>query len=443
MSVDLKTKYLGLELKNPLVIAACPLSDSLDNLRRIEEAGAAAVVFHSLFEEQITHDEVEVSRVYDRGTEIYAESLSWFPEMDDYRLGPKDYLEKIADAKKKLEIPVIGSLNGTSAGGWIRYAKLIEEAGADALELNVYLIAADIDSSGEEIESRYVDLVSAVKQNTSIPLAVKVGPYFSSPGHMAKKLVQAGADGLVLFNRFLQPDVELESLEISPHLVLSTPYEALLPLRWIAILHGRLNASLALTSGLHDYQGLVKAVMAGADVGMVASVLYAKGMGHITEDARRLPPVDDGKRVRFGGAAQRQHEPAELSEPRSVRARQLHEGAYVVHGGADLATRSPRMSDKVSNSKLHVLFYPQSVAVVGASSRLGTVGNDIFHNLLFNGFNGCVYPINPKSKSILGVHAYACLADVLGPVDLGVLIIPASGCCESSMRRSPRASRGW
>ncbi len=191
MSVNLKTKYLGLELKNPLVIAACPLSDSLDNLRRIEEAGAAAVVFHSLFEEQITHDEVEVSRVYDRGTEIYAESLSWFPEMDDYRLGPKDYLEKIADAKKKLEIPVIGSLNGTSAGGWIRYAKLIEEAGADALELNVYLIAADIDSSGEEIESRYVDLVSAVKQNTSIPLAVKVGPYFSSPGHMAKKLVQA------------------------------------------------------------------------------------------------------------------------------------------------------------------------------------------------------------------------------------------------------------
>jgi dihydroorotate dehydrogenase (fumarate) len=281
MTVDLKTIYLGLELKNPLVIAACPLSESLDNVRRLEEAGASAVVFHSLFEEQIAHDEMEISRVYERGTENYAEALSWFPETDDYRLGPEGYLEQIENAKKKVKIPVIGSLNGVSKGGWIRYAKLIQESGADALELNIYLIAADMEISGEEIEARYTDLVAAVKQNISIPLAVKVGPYFSSPGHMAKKLVEAGADGLVLFNRFLQPDIDLEAMEISPHLVLSTPYEALLPLRWIAMLYGRVHTSLALTSGIHDHHGLIKALMAGADVGMVASVLYKKGFDQI------------------------------------------------------------------------------------------------------------------------------------------------------------------
>ena len=281
MTVDLKTKYLGLEFKNPLVVAACPLSESLDNVKRLEEAGASAVVFHSLFEEQIAHDEMEISRVYERGTESYAEALSWFPETDDFRLGPEGYLEQIENAKKKVKIPVIGSLNGVSKGGWIRYAKLIQESGADALELNIYLIAADIEISGDEIEARYTDLVAAVKQNISIPLAVKVGPYFSSPGHMAKKLVEAGADGLVLFNRFLQPDIDLEAMEISPHLVLSTPYEALLPLRWIAMLYGRVHTSLALTSGIHDHQCLIKALMAGADVGMVASVLYKKGFDQI------------------------------------------------------------------------------------------------------------------------------------------------------------------
>jgi dihydroorotate dehydrogenase (fumarate) len=277
MSVDLVTKYLGLSLANPLVAAACPLTESLDNLRRLEDAGAAAAVLPSLFEEQIEHDELEMARVHQRGADSYAEAITYFPEMDDYRVGPDGYLENIAKAKKAVSIPIIASLNGTSQGGWIRYARLMQDAGADALELNVYFIAADTEMTGPQVESQYLDLVSAVKKSVTIPLAVKIGPYFSSPGQMARRLVQAGADGLVLFNRFLQPDIDLESLETAARLVLSTPYESLLPLRWIAILRGRLQASLALTSGIHDAPGLIKAVLAGADVVMVASTLYKNG----------------------------------------------------------------------------------------------------------------------------------------------------------------------
>ena len=281
MSVDLSTKYLGLKLANPLVVSACPLTDSIDNLRRLEQAGAAAAVLPSLFEEQIEHDDAEVARVYERGAESYREAITYFPEMDDYRVGPESYLHHIEEAKKAVAIPIIASLNGTSPGGWIRYARLMQDAGADALELNVYFIAADTEMTGQQVESQYVELVAAVKQAVSIPLAVKVGPYFSSPGHMARRLVEAGADGLVLFNRFLQPDINLDTLEPSPRLVLSTPFESLLPLRWIAILRGRVNASLALTSGIHDAEGMVKAVLAGADVAMVASVLYKKGLGQV------------------------------------------------------------------------------------------------------------------------------------------------------------------
>jgi dihydroorotate dehydrogenase (fumarate) len=281
MTIDLRTKYLGLQLANPLVVAACPMTQSLDNLKRIEEAGAAAAVLPSLFEEQIEHDSEEIARVYDYGADSFAEATTYFPEMVEFRFESDTYLEHVEQAKKAVKIPVIGSLNGVSNGGWVRYAKLIQDAGADALELNVYFVAADMDATGDDVEKMYTDLVAAVKQSISIPLAVKVGPYFSSPGSMCKKLVDAGADGLVLFNRFLQPDIDLEDLDISPHLVLSTPHEQLLPLRWIAILHGRLNASIALTSGIHDHQGLLKALMAGADVGMVASVLYKKGFGQI------------------------------------------------------------------------------------------------------------------------------------------------------------------
>lgn len=278
MSVDLRTKYLGLELKNPLIVAACPLTQSIDNLKRLEEHGAAAAVMPSLFEEQITHEEVEFSRAHDFGTESFAESLTYFPEPAEYRATPDIYLDTIRDAKKAVSMPIIGSLNGVSRGGWTEYARRIEEAGADALELNIYLIAADMNLSGSQIEEKYLELVAAVKQSLSIPLAVKVGPYFSSPGHMAKRIAEAGADGLVLFNRFLQPDIDLEDLEISPKLKLSNPYELLLPLRWVAILHGRVSASLALTSGIHDAKGLIKALLAGADAGMVASALYQGGL---------------------------------------------------------------------------------------------------------------------------------------------------------------------
>jgi dihydroorotate dehydrogenase (fumarate) len=277
----LSTKYLGLALKNPLVVSACPLSEKLDGLKRLEEAGAAAVVLYSLFEEQIEHEEIELAEARQRGAEAYAEHSEWFPEIDDYRLGPRSYLEHVEKAKAAVSIPVIASLNGTTKGGWTGYAKQIQDAGADAVELNIYLVAADPDVPGSDVENRYVDLVAAVKQAISIPLAVKVGSQFSSPGNVAKRLAEAGADGLVLFNRFLQPDIALDELEVRPHLELSTPYELLMPLRWIAILHGRVDASLALTSGIHSAEGLAKALLAGADVGMIASAVYQGGFDRI------------------------------------------------------------------------------------------------------------------------------------------------------------------
>jgi dihydroorotate dehydrogenase (fumarate) len=277
MSIDLTTKYLGLTLKNPLVIAACPLTQKLDSLIRLEEKGAAAAVLPSLFEEQIQHDEVEMARLHEKGTESFAESLSYFPDEDDYHAGPESYLEYIGKAKQSVTIPIIASLNGVSKGGWVRYAKMMQDAGADALELNIYFVAADMNMSGRDVEARYLDLVAAVKQSVSIPLAVKVGPYFSAMANMAKQLSEAGADGLVLFNRFIQPDINLETLDTSTRLALSTPFELLLPLRWIAILHGRVKCSLALTSGIHDADGMLKALLAGADVGMIVSTLFEEG----------------------------------------------------------------------------------------------------------------------------------------------------------------------
>jgi dihydroorotate dehydrogenase (fumarate) len=281
MSADLSTTYLGFRLKNPLVISACPLTAQIDQLRRLEEAGAAAAVLPSLFEEQIEHDAEEISRVYEFHTDSFAESLTYFPEQQDYRTGPEEYLDTIAQAKKAVKIPIIASLNGTNKGGWVRYAKLMQDAGADALELNVYFVAADAEWTGRDVESRYLDLVAAVKQSISIPLAVKVAPYFSAMANMGVRLAQGGADGLVLFNRFFQPDIDLDTLEMRPQLHLSTPAELLTPLRWIAILHGRIEASLAATGGIHDSHALLKALLAGADVGMVASVLYEKGVAEV------------------------------------------------------------------------------------------------------------------------------------------------------------------
>jgi dihydroorotate dehydrogenase (fumarate) len=283
MSINLSTKYLGLSLKNPLVISSCPLTGKIEWLKRLEAAGAAAAVMPSLFEEQIEHDEMEMTKAREFGTESFAEALTYFPEMQNYNTGPEEYLEAVEQAKRAVKIPVIASLNGTSKGGWVRYAKMMQDAGADALELNVYYIATDADMTGREVESRYLDLVAAVKQSVSIPLAVKVGPYFSAMANMAKRLADAGADGLVLFNRFLQPDINLDTLETNPTLILSDPYELLAPLRWVAILHGRINASLAVTSGIHDADAMIKALLAGADVGMIASAIYHKGFKQVEE----------------------------------------------------------------------------------------------------------------------------------------------------------------
>lgn len=278
MTVDLRTQYLGLRLKNPLLVAACSLTDDLEKLRQMEQAGASAIVMYSLFEEQIEHEAAEFQRVYERGADRFAEALSYFPDMAEYRLDPKAYVDHVAQAKKIVKIPIIASLNGVTPGGWVRYAKMLQEAGADALELNVYYIAADLEQTSAQVEQKYIDLVASVKQSISIPMAVKIGPYFSSAGNMAQRLVEAGADGLVLFNRFLQPDLNLEELQVVPHLQLSTSAELLLPLRWIAILYGRVHASLALTTGIHRPTDLVKAILAGANVGMVASVLYRQGI---------------------------------------------------------------------------------------------------------------------------------------------------------------------
>jgi len=283
MSVDLGTTYLGLKLANPVVVSASPLSERLDVLKRLEDAGAAAAVLPSLFQEQIEHDELETHKLHAFGTESFAEALDYFPELDDYNTGPDRYLELIASAKKNVSIPIIASLNGSSRGGWERFARLIEQAGADALELNVYFVPTDPGVDGAAVEAQYLDLIGAVRASVSLPLAVKIGPYFSSLPHMARRMIEAGANGLVLFNRYLQPDLDPESLTVTPDLVLSTPHELRLPLRWAAILRGRVQASLAVTSGVHSARDVVKALLVGADVTMMASALLQKGPDHVRQ----------------------------------------------------------------------------------------------------------------------------------------------------------------
>jgi dihydroorotate dehydrogenase (fumarate) len=281
MTVDLRTRYLGLDLRNPIVASASPLTGAIDSLKRLEDAGVAAVVLPSLFEEQIEHEEMAAHKLMLSGTEISPEAQGFFPEVA-YDTGPDQYLALIAAAKKSLSVPVIPSLNGHTPGGWTRYAKRFEEAGADAIELNVYFLATDPDDTSAAVESRYVDLVAAVKGQVKVPVAVKVSPYFSAMANMAARLARAGASGLVLFNRFVQPDILLEELEVAPHLVLSTSDELRLALRWIAILHGRIDASLAATGGAHTPEDVLKLVLAGADCVMLASSLLRKGPAHVT-----------------------------------------------------------------------------------------------------------------------------------------------------------------
>ena len=279
---DLTTTYLGLRLRSPLVASASPLSKSVENVRRLQDAGAGAVVLYSLFEEQITHESLELDHYLQVGSNSYAESMSYFPDLEHYNLGPEQYLRHLGAVKKAVDIPVIASLNGVSSGGWVEYARRMQEAGADALELNIYYLAADPLLSAAELENSYVALVRDVTRQVSIPVAVKLSPFFTSLPHLARRLVEAGAQGLVLFNRFYQPDFDLENLEVVPHLELSTSRDLLLPLRWIAMLHGRVQADFALTSGVHSSEDALKAMMAGANVAMLASELLAHGIPRMT-----------------------------------------------------------------------------------------------------------------------------------------------------------------
>ena len=281
--MSLTTNYLGLVLKNPIVASSSPLSHTVDSIRRLEDAGASAVVMYSLFEEQITFDSFYVDHYLRSNTNSFAESLSFFPEMDDYNVWPDEYLNLIRRAKESVDIPVIGSLNGVSAGGWINYASLIEDAGADALELNVYYVPTNAELTGQEVENIYLDMLRSVKRSVTIPLAMKLSPFFSSPANIAKRLVDEGANGLVLFNRFYQPDLDLETLSVAPRLVLSNSNELRLPLRWVAILYGRLLADLAITTGVHTSEDVLKGLMAGAKVTMMASELLQNGVRRIKE----------------------------------------------------------------------------------------------------------------------------------------------------------------
>jgi len=276
--IDTMTKYLGLELKNPLMAAASALSKKTSYVKRMEDAGISAVVMYSLFEEQITHDSLAFNYYMERGTDRFAESLDYFPNLETYNVGADQYLEQIRKNKESVDIPVIGSLNGVSNTGWIEYAQKMEQAGADALELNTYYISTNPDIEACQMEDNTFELVKAVCDNVDIPVSVKLSPYFSALPNFINLLIEAGADGFVLFNRFIQPDLDIENMEIDSTLQLSTSSELLLPLRWMALLHGRVGADLALTTGVHTGVDLVKSILAGANVAQVASEFVGNGV---------------------------------------------------------------------------------------------------------------------------------------------------------------------
>jgi dihydroorotate dehydrogenase (fumarate) len=285
---DLSTRYLGLKLNTPLVVSASPLSQEISGIRRLEDAGASAIVLYSLFEEQLRQEARELEYHLSAGTESFAESLTYLPMRGEFRTGPEGYLEHIRKAKEAVAVPVIASLNGATLGGWTKYAREIEEAGADAIECNIYSIPSDINVPGVEIEQQYIDILRAVKAAVRIPVAVKLGPFFSNMANMARRLELAGADGLVLFNRFYQPDIDLDELEIRPNVLLSTPQALRLPLTWIGILYGRVRADLAATSGIHSAEDVIKLLLVGADVTMLCSVLMRDGVGQLREVERDL-----------------------------------------------------------------------------------------------------------------------------------------------------------
>ena len=281
--IDLSTTYLGLQLKNPVAVSASPLQRELDSVREMEDAGAAAVVMHSLFEEQIDIESEELNRFLEQGSESFAEAIHYLPDLEDYNHGPEAYLEHLARVKQAVRIPIIASLNGSSMGGWTRYATMMQEAGADAIELNTYFVAANPEVPGSEVEQMYCDLVRQVKSVVRIPVAVKLSHFFSSIPHVLRRMEAAGADGLVLFNRFYQPDIDLEALEVVPRLALSNSYELLLRLNWVAILYGQIKADMAVTGGVHTGEDVLKSMMVGARLAMMTSALLENGIGHIRE----------------------------------------------------------------------------------------------------------------------------------------------------------------
>jgi dihydroorotate dehydrogenase (fumarate) len=293
--MDLTTKYMGLDLKNPMIASASPLSQKGSDIRKLQDAGASAIVMFSIFEEQIHHDQEALNHLLTAGSESFAESLSYFPDVGEYNVGVDAYIDLIREAVEAAEIPIIGSLNGVSNRGWIEYAKRMEDAGVRAVELNIYYIPTDPALDGSRVEAMYVDVVQAVKQAVSIPVAVKLSPFFSATANMAHRLAEAGADALVLFNRFYQPDFNLETMEVEPNLVLSTPDEMRLPLRWIAILCGRVKASLAATTGVHSGTDAAKYVLAGADAVMTTSALLKNGVGQLTTMLDELAAFMDKK----------------------------------------------------------------------------------------------------------------------------------------------------
>jgi dihydroorotate dehydrogenase (fumarate) len=288
MGIDLSTIYLGMKLRTPLVPSASPLSEEIDNIKRMEDAGAAAIVLYSLFEEQLQLETYELNHHLTYGTESFPEALSYFPQPVEYHLGPEEYLNHIRKAKEAVKIPIIASLNGSSVGGWTDFAKQMEQAGADALELNVYHIPTDMEMTGAEIEQQYIDVLKAVKSAVGIPVTIKLSPFFSNFANMAKRFDVAGADGLVLFNRFYQPDIDLENLNVRPNVLLSMPQAMRLPLTWIGILYGRIKANLAATSGIHEAQDVIKMLMVGANVTMLCSSLLRRGINHLRAVEKEL-----------------------------------------------------------------------------------------------------------------------------------------------------------
>jgi dihydroorotate dehydrogenase (fumarate) len=326
MMIDLETDYLGLKLRTPLVPSASPLSQEIASIRHLEDAGASAIVLYSVFEEQLRLESLELDHHLSAGTESFAESLTYFPQPSEFRLGPEGYLEHIRKAKEAVDIPVIASLNGASVGGWTKFAKEIEQAGADALECNVHSIPTDPELKAADIEQSYVDIVWAVKSAISIPVAVKLGPFFTNFASLAKRLDEAGADGLVLFNRFYQPDIDLDELEIRPNVLLSTPQALRLPLTWIGILYGRLRASLAATSGVHNAEDVIKLLMVGANVTMLCSSLLRNGVNHLRHvehglvDWMEIHEYESVRQMRGSMSQQRCPDPSAFERAQYMRA---------------------------------------------------------------------------------------------------------------------------